>query len=169
MQREMAVSTKCHAIGYFIAQFRVACILTNVMRSESTLMFLALTLTVLAHIAVAFQHGIAPGYIARVFESLPGLAALPLIMFFTFWNRATRKLRLQRFGFGSSRHPAASGFCCYFGARCFRNDVTERLLAPESRNVLAVFLEAQPRGARRYSNRRDAEPIRQRLVTGRRI
>ena len=81
VERKVAGTTESNAVSNIEAEFWVVCIIFEVMSRQPTLVLFAPSVTLLANIAVTFQHSVSPGLISGVLESLPRFSALPFVVF----------------------------------------------------------------------------------------
>ena len=119
MERHVAMAAEREAVGYIIAKVRIIGIALDMVCCETTLIFLALPTALLAYVAVALQHCVAPGKIFGLLEALPRAATFPIVVAFTTTNAT-----ITTFGFELLRLRSVG---CSSPFR-FRSNLGSRLL-----------------------------------------
>jgi hypothetical protein len=119
MEGHVAMTTESNAIGKLIPEVGIIRIRFDVVCCKTTLVLLALSMALLADIAVSFKNSFAPGKVLWVFKSLPRATTFPFVVSFAVKNSTIAKFGLKLLGFGRIRH--SSPFCLsgYFGAGLF--------------------------------------------------
>src|SRR5262245_35498707 len=91
MQGHVVVTTESNAIGKLITKVGIIRIRFDVVCCKTTLMLLALSMALLADIAVSFKNSFTPSKVLWVFKSLPRVTTFPFVVSFTVKNSTVAK------------------------------------------------------------------------------
>ena len=115
MKGHMTLSAEGSTVRNVVAQVGILGVGLDMVRRQAALALPALATTLQADVAVALQHGFAPGEILRAFEALPEAAAFPERMSRAFQKRTSLYFGLKDLFLRFIGYPPPFCFGGYLG------------------------------------------------------